>query len=84
MIMETERIERLLTALLIEQIGDGQLTRKILALSRAGLTNLEIATAVGSSSGSVAQILYTDRQSQDKSSKGGKKKPRKAGKEKPR
>lgn len=70
--METERIEKLLTMLLLEQIGEGQQVRKIMALSRAGLDPKEIATAVGTSSHAVSQRIFEARRTA--------RKPRKAAK----
>jgi hypothetical protein len=54
----TQRVEALLSAMLLHQLRDLQQAQKAEILSRAGLPNIEIAKLVGTSSGVVAQQLY--------------------------
>jgi hypothetical protein len=73
--MESDRVERLLTALLLETMREEQQSRKILVLSRAGLSNPEVAHALGTTKGVVGQTLYANRRSKGtRKSKGAKKK----------
>lgn len=68
--METlERVERLLAMILLHDLHDAPQSEKAVALSRAGFTNAEIATLLGTTGGVIAQQLYQAR---------GKRKPKSA------
>jgi len=68
----TDRVEKILTMLLLEQLGTAPQSRKIEVLLRAGFKNAEIATLLGTTAAVVAQTAYSSK----KEKKKGKKKPR--------
>jgi DNA-directed RNA polymerase specialized sigma24 family protein len=59
-----ERVERLLALLLIQDMKGQQ--EKATQLSIAGFSNLEIADILQTSSGVIAQLLYTSRKAKGK------------------
>jgi transcriptional regulator len=54
-----KRIESLVAMILVRQMVEDTQQERILALSRAGLTNPEIARLVGTTSAVVSQQLYS-------------------------
>lgn len=62
--MDTERIEGLLLAILLELMREESQTAKIRQLTIAGLSNLEIANALETTPAVVAQTIYTARRGQ--------------------
>jgi len=65
----TERVERILTMLLLEQLGTAPQSRKIDVLLRAGFKNAEIATLLGTTAAVVAQTAYTSKKGKPKAKK---------------
>lgn len=59
----TERVEKLLTMLLLEQLGDTSQNHKIDVLLRAGFKNAEIASLIGTTAAVVAQTAYASKKS---------------------
>ena len=57
----TDRLERLLALLLLQQLRDAPQREKIMQLSLAGFTNVEIADLLETTSAVVAQELYAQR-----------------------
>jgi hypothetical protein len=57
-----ERIERLLALILLHDLRDAPQGDKAKALSRAAFSNSEIAALLGTTPGSIGQLLYTARQ----------------------
>lgn len=53
-----ERSEKLLALLLVQAMKESPQVEQIRQLRRAGLTNVEIADLLGTSSGAVAQAYY--------------------------
>ncbi|HTU46866.1 MAG TPA: hypothetical protein VMF91_17505 [Bryobacteraceae bacterium] len=64
-----DRVERLLTMLLLEQLGTAPQSRKIDVLLRVGLKNAEIATLLGTTPAVVAQTAYASKQEKTKRKK---------------
>lgn len=64
--MQTERSERILALLLLQQMKGGTLKEKVVQLSLAGFSNLEIADIVQTTPGVVAQLLYESRKTSGK------------------
>ena len=62
-----DRVERLLALLLIQNMKGQQ--EKAIHLSIAGFSNLEIADILQTSSGVIAQLLYTSRKVKGKGKK---------------
>jgi predicted transcriptional regulator len=56
-----ERIERLLAVMLVRDMKEEPQGEKALQLSRAGLTNTEIASLLGTTAAVVSQQLYEQR-----------------------
>jgi len=69
----SDRVERLLALLLLQQQKTAPQREKALLLSIAGFTNTEIADLLGTTAGVVAQSLYEARRKPK-----GRPKPRKA------
>jgi CRP-like cAMP-binding protein len=69
-----ERVERILTAMLLHQIRDLQQAKKADTLSKVGFTNQEIASLLGTTAGTVGQQLYELRASGKRKAKGARKK----------
>ena len=65
----TDRVEKLLTMLLLEQIGTAPQTRKIDVLLRAGFKNAEVAELLGTTPAVVAQTAYASKKQKKKSRK---------------
>jgi hypothetical protein len=59
--MQTDRSERILALLLLQQMKGGTMKEKVVQLSLAGFSNLEIADIVQTTPGVVAQLLYESR-----------------------
>lgn len=64
--METDRSERILALLLLQQMKGGTMKEKVVQLSLAGFSNLEIADIVQTTPGVVAQLLYESRRTRGK------------------
>lgn len=62
----TERVEKILTMLLLEQLGETSQNHKIDVLLRAGFTNPEIAALLGTTAAVVAQTAYASKKSKAK------------------
>ncbi len=62
----TDRVEKLLTMLLLEQLGAASQSRKIDVLLRAGFKNAEIATLLGTTPAVVAQTAYASKKGKTK------------------
>ena len=58
---EIERSERLLALILLQLMGTAPQKKKIVQLSVAGFTNIEIADLLETTTGVVAQSLYAER-----------------------
>ena len=58
-----ERIEKLLAMILVHDMKDAPQEDKAVGLHRAGFSNAEIATVLGTTSAVVSQQLYKKRQS---------------------
>jgi len=58
---ETERTERLLALILLNQLKGASQREKIVELSLAGFTNVEIADIVQTTTQVVSQVLYATR-----------------------
>jgi hypothetical protein len=65
----TERSERILALMLLQQMKGGSLKEKIVQLNLAGFSNLEIADIVQTTPAVVAQLLYEARKSGGRSPK---------------
>ncbi len=61
-----ERLERLLAAILIHDMRDAPQGEKALQLSRAGMTNTEIAALLGTTAQVINQQLYAQRRATKK------------------
>ena len=59
--VETDRTERLLALLLLQNMKSSSQQHKIVELSLAGFSNLEIADLLQTTSGVVAQSFYSAR-----------------------
>jgi len=57
----TERVEKLLTMLLLEQLGTASQARKIDVLLRAGFKNAEVAELLGTTPAVVGQTAYVSK-----------------------
>lgn len=62
----TERVEKLLTMLLLEQLASKSQSHKIDVLLRAGFKNAEVATLLGTTPGVVAQTAYATKKEKTK------------------
>ena len=62
----TDRIERLLAMLLIQNMKGATQADKALQLSLAGFTNVEIGNLLQTSQGVIGQHLYTARKKKSK------------------
>jgi DNA-directed RNA polymerase specialized sigma24 family protein len=71
------RTEGLLAILVMQSLKDASQIDKIVMLSRAGFSNVEIADLLGTNAGTVASSLYTAKQAKKKKSPA-KKSPAKA------
>lgn len=58
---DTERMERLLALILLNQMKGGSQRDKVLELNRAGFSNLEIADLLQTTTAVVSQQLYAAR-----------------------
>lgn len=67
----TERVERLLALLLLHTVKGESQRAKVLMLSRAGFSNVEIADLLQTSSQTVRQLMYESRRAA--STRGGRK-----------
>lgn len=65
----TDRVEKLLTMLLLEQLGTASQSRKIEILLRVGFKNAEIASLLGTTPAVVAQTSYASKKEKVKRSK---------------
>jgi hypothetical protein len=65
----TDRVEKLLTMLLLEQLGTAPQGRKIEVLLRVGFKNAEIATLLGTTPAVVAQTAYASKKGKTKPGK---------------
>jgi hypothetical protein len=59
--MENNRIEKLLAMILINQMKGETVAEKAYFLTRAELSNAEVAELLGTSSGVIRQLLYERR-----------------------
>ena len=57
----TERVERLLALLVLQQLKGSTQREKVLALNRAGFSNVEIADLLETTAPAVSQYLYESR-----------------------
>lgn len=57
-----ERVERLLALILLNQMKGASQKEKVLALNRAGFSNIEIANILEVTADKVAKSLYQARQ----------------------
>ena len=71
----TDRVEKLLTMLLLEQLGSASQAHKVDILLRVGFKNAEIATLLGTTAAVVAQTAYASKKGK---AKGGRKASAKA------
>lgn len=62
----TERVEKLLTMLLLEQLGKTSQSHKIDVLLRVGFKNVEIATLLATTPAVVAQTAYASKKEKSK------------------
>lgn len=65
----TDRLERLLALILINQMQKMSQQEKALQLNIAGFSNTEIADLLDTTAGVVAQVLYTARRGSTRRSK---------------
>jgi hypothetical protein len=65
----TDRVEKLLTMLLLEQLGAASQGHKIDVLLRADFKNAEIAALIGTTSAVVAQTAYAAKKLKSKKRK---------------
>ncbi len=65
----TDRVEKILTMLLLEQLGTAPQSRKIDVLLRAGFKNAEVATLLGTTAAVVAQTAYASKKTKPKAKK---------------
>jgi hypothetical protein len=65
----TDRVEKILTMLLLEQLGTASQSRKIDVLLRVGFKNAEIATLLGTTPAVVAQTSYASKKEKIKGKK---------------
>jgi hypothetical protein len=61
-----DRVEKLLTMLLLEQLGAASQSHKIDVLLRADFKNAEIATLLGTTPAVVAQTAYASKKEKSK------------------
>jgi DNA-binding CsgD family transcriptional regulator len=66
-IPDFNRLERLLALLLLDQMKETSQQERIVALSRAGFANQEIAALLGTSGPVVSQQLYSAKNTRGKS-----------------
>lgn len=59
--LSTERVERLLALLLLHSLKGQSQREKVLTLSLAGFSNVEIADLLQTSSQTVRQLMYENR-----------------------
>jgi len=64
--LDTDRIERLLAALLIQTMRGASQREKVLQLSLAGFTNVEIANLLDTSAQTVANYMWEARKGKTK------------------
>jgi hypothetical protein len=64
--MQTDRSERILALLLLQQMKGGTMKEKAVQLSLAGFSNLEIADIVQTTPSVVAQLLYESRKTRSR------------------
>lgn len=67
--MDVERIEKLLALQLMHDMQDAPQSERASALNKAGFSNAEIASFLGTTSGVIAQQLYTQRSGKKKKKK---------------
>ncbi len=67
---ETDRLERILALLLLHSMKGASQQEKIVQLSLAGFSNLEIANLVQTTSAVVGQSLYATRQQKPRKTRG--------------
>lgn len=67
---ETDRFERILALLLLHSMKGAPQQQKIVQLSLAGFSNLEIADLVQTTSAVVAQSLYAARRGKPRKTRG--------------
>jgi DNA-binding CsgD family transcriptional regulator len=59
--MENNRIEKLLAAILVNQMKGETVAEKAQALTSAGMSASEVAALLGTSAGVIRQLLYERR-----------------------
>jgi hypothetical protein len=64
--MDSDKVEKLLAAILLHQMKQESQSNKIFSLRSAGFTNYEIADLLGTTAGVVAQTMYASKKGKSK------------------